>query len=254
MRNVNNLLKKFSQSQQSFRQSSTRWVTPTGEPTGIQIYNCITRSKTPLISNNKVLTWYTCGPTVYDSTHIGHACTYIRNDVLQRILKNYFKLTLITVSNITDIDDKIIKRSLEEHVPYENVARRYEKQFWDDLRSFGISKPMIVCRVSESIPQILSFIHKLLRENMAYVSKEGSVYFDTGAYNNYHKLVNSLVESVRDDEGGDKKRPEDFALWKAVNDDGPYWESPWGHGRPGWHIECSVMASMVRILSQTQPN
>lgn len=226
------------------------WTTPCKSfDTGIKIYNCVVKDKIPLIlANKQYSSWYTCGPTVYDSMHIGHASTYVKFDILQRILRDYFKINLVTSMNITDIDDKIIQKSLESKEDWKKLARRYEVEFWNDMKRLNILMPDIKLRVTENIPEIVEFIRKLLDKEWAYKTKDGSVYFSTMKYNNYGKLQKlNLV----DKEHSNKESVLDFALWKSTKEPGePFWFADWGsiggsNGRPGWHIECSVLASLL---------
>jgi cysteinyl-tRNA synthetase len=220
------------------------WVKPEGYDTGIKVFNCVTKNKQPLIVKNKnCVTWYTCGPTVYDSSHIGHASCFLKLDIIQRVLRQHFKLNLVTVMNITDIDDKIIARSNALKISTKELAKQFEREFWRDLDALEISRPNCVMRVTENLDIIKEFIIKLVDNKKAYQAENGSVYFDVGAYGRYGKLQNLGEE---DTVGSTyKKSNMDFALWKAAKQNEVYWESPWGPGRPGWHIECSALASHV---------
>ncbi|XP_063708894.1 probable cysteine--tRNA ligase, mitochondrial [Culicoides brevitarsis] len=183
--------------------------------------------------------------TVYDSAHIGHASTYVRVDILQRILKKYFHVNLISAMNITDIDDKIIKRALQDQVSFQDVARRYESEFWDDLKLLNVTPPDIKVRVSESMDLIVDFVKQLLAREAAYVANDGSVYFKTKEFSRYGKLQRISDTTITTEDDPMKNHATDFALWKAAKPGEPFWETPWGTGRPGWHIECSAMASFV---------
>ncbi|XP_046482968.1 cysteine--tRNA ligase, mitochondrial isoform X1 [Neodiprion pinetum] len=217
------------------------WIQPTGFDTGIVVYNPIVKSKVPLITRNEgYASWYMCGPTVYDSAHIGHACSYVKLDIIRRILVEYFDINLITMMGITDIDDKIIKKSGESKRDWKELTRFYEKEFFSDMAELNVQQPYLCCRVSEHMPQILQFIFQILKNGGAYVTDEGSVYFDTSKYQAYGKL--GIKETTAPCTQG-KRNGQDFALWKAAKPGEPFWESSWGPGRPGWHIECSVMAS-----------
>lgn len=225
---------------------SHNWTKPEGYDTGIKIYNCITKSKEPFIVKNKHhLTWYTCGPTVYDSAHVGHASCYMKLDIIQKILKNYFKFNLVTVMNITDIDDKIIKRANEIKSDHKTLADKFEQEFWDDLIKLGIPQADIVIRVTENIKLIIDFIRKLEKDGFAYKAIDNSVYFDVDSYKYYGKLQNLGREELESKKKSIKKSVMDFALWKNSQPGEPFWNSPWGDGRPGWHIECSTLASHV---------
>lgn len=228
----------------NFRRKHT-WHQPDGYDTGIKIYNCSTKTKVPLITQHKnIIKWYTCGPTVYDSSHVGHACCYMKLDIIQKILKRYFNQNLLTVMNITDIDDKIIKRSIALKLPPEKIAEKFETEFWNDLSKLNVEKPLLVLGVVENIECIKNFIKKLLKNNQAYRIDDGSVYFDVSKDHDYGRLQNiGIPEEITTK--GIKMNTMDFALWKAPKPGEPYWESEWGPGRPGWHIECSALASSV---------
>ncbi|CAO1368016.1 unnamed protein product [Diamesa tonsa] len=209
----------------------------------IKIYSCTEKKKVPLVLKNPVYSsWYTCGPTVYDSAHIGHASTYVRLDIVQRILRDYFKVNLVTAMNVTNIDDKIIKRSKEMNKDWQVIAEEYEIEFWEDLRNLNVKLPDIRVRVTDRMDEIIKFISEIESKGQAYPAIDGSVYFKTDSYKNYGKLQNIVLDS------GDhnvKSSIADFALWKAAKADEPSWDTKWGKGRPGWHIECSTIASSI---------
>ncbi|GJQ74443.1 hypothetical protein Trydic_g21313 [Trypoxylus dichotomus] len=186
---------------------------------------------------------YTCGPTVYDSAHIGHASCYVKLDIIQRIIKDYFKLNLVTVMNITDIDDKIINESKNLNKSPIEVARYYEKEYIEDLDRLVVSRPDVLVRVTDNMVLIVKFIKKLFEEKFAYKGGDGSIYFDVSQCKTYGKLQNIGKNEA---EASDfKKSPADFALWKAAKAHEPYWDSLFGPGRPGWHIECSALAGNI---------
>ncbi|CAL7950106.1 unnamed protein product [Xylocopa violacea] len=221
--------------------NQAQWLKPVGYETNISIYNPITKCKVPLILKDKnYLTWYVCGPTVYDSAHIGHAVTYVNSDIIRRILSHHFNINVLMVMCITDIDDKIIKRAKELKQNYNDLAKHYENEFIEDMKMLNVIKPQLYCRVTDYVPQIIEFVKRIMDKGNAYVSKDGSVYFDTNKYGMYGKLTPPLSNTV----SPHKKSPTDFCLWKVKKDE-PFWESPWGPGRPGWHIECSTIASTV---------
>ncbi|KAG5675715.1 hypothetical protein PVAND_005596 [Polypedilum vanderplanki] len=208
-----------------------------GIKTDINIYSYRDKRKVPLVLANPIYSsWYTCGPTVYDSAHIGHGSTYVRLDIIQRILRNYFNINLVTCMNITNIDDKIIKRSNELGKDWNLLAEEYEIEFWDDLNKLNIMQPDIKLRVTDKIPEIIKFIEEIEKKGYTTISTNGSVNFKTSAYSKYGKLHNVVLEDVSTAE---------FALWKAAKENEPWWDSKWGRGRPGWHIECSTLASLV---------
>ncbi|XP_065110837.1 probable cysteine--tRNA ligase, mitochondrial isoform X2 [Paramisgurnus dabryanus] len=223
-----------------------KWLKPVGYDTGINMYNSLTKQKVPLVlAQERIATWYSCGPTVYDHAHLGHACSYVRFDILQRILTRVFGVNVIHAMVITDIDDKIIQRSLEENMSPTVLARMYEEEFKRDMRALRVLPPAVYMRVTENIHPIIAFIERIIENGHAYVTSQGNVYFNTKSIaNRYGKLVN-LGGIVGELGLQDKKDARDFALWKASKPHEPYWESPWGKGRPGWHIECSTVASSV---------
>ncbi|XP_015118826.1 cysteine--tRNA ligase, cytoplasmic [Diachasma alloeum] len=326
----------------------------------LKLYNSLTRQKEDFIPQhgNRVL-WYSCGPTVYDASHMGHARSYISFDILRRVLSDYFGYDVLYVMNITDIDDKIIKRARQNHL-YENyieegksldavledvknvmsafeetvtttadtdkrvmlekmlgkvklavenlekavksgndeairehqkillieakdplsewldkksgdsvtdnaifnkLSQHWETEYHKDMDALNILRPNVLTRVSEYVPEIIAYIEKIFERGLAYESN-GSVYFDVGGFDkrenhHYAKLVpeaygdaSSLEEGegdlcISDERLSEKRSPTDFALWKCSKAGEPWWESPWGKGRPGWHIECSVMASVI---------
>ncbi|XP_058979756.1 cysteine--tRNA ligase, cytoplasmic-like [Musca domestica] len=339
------------------------WQPPTAsEAPKLRLFNSLTRQKeefVPLDGNN--VTWYSCGPTVYDASHMGHARSYISFDILRRVLSDYFGYNIHYVMNITDIDDKIIKRArqnylydgykekattapldqlledqravlaqfqntcskntdpdkkimldkqydrlnnavellakavagggqeeiskardfylseakdpisdwldlkkgstINDNAIFESLPRYWEDQFHKDMQSLNILPPDVLTRVSEYVPQIITFIQRIIDNGLAYAAN-GSVYFSVNAFDAkekhfYAKLVPEAygdTKSLEEGEGDlslgeekltEKRSPNDFALWKASKAGEPWWDSPWGKGRPGWHIECSAMASDI---------
>lgn len=222
----------------------TRWLMPNGNPIGAYVYNCVANEKVPVIlSDPHIATWYSCGPTVYDSAHIGHASCYVKLDIIQRILKSVFKIKLVTAMGITDIDDKIIRKGLATNTHFTAIAKQYEHEFWLDMSALNVEKPLIITRVSEHINSIESFVKGLIDSNMAYVAGNDSVYFDTSKFPSYGKLQTMQESGEPSDEA--KRNKMDFAVWKGYKEGEPYWDVSWGKGRPGWHIECSAMVSKV---------
>ncbi|XP_053995606.1 cysteine--tRNA ligase, cytoplasmic [Hylaeus anthracinus] len=335
------------------------WVPPQRKnPVVLKLYNSLTRDKEVFVPQfgNRIL-WYSCGPTVYDASHMGHARSYISFDILRRILSDYFGYNILYVMNITDIDDKIIKRARQnylyekyveetrsldetlddaksvmstfeetvkttndldkkcmlqkmlsnveqaignlensvklkdevkikesqelllkeardpladwldkkkgstvtEHSIFNKLSQHWELEFHKDMDALNVLRPNVLTRVSEYVPEIVAFIQKIIENGLAYESN-GSVYFDVATFDKqdkhyYAKLVpeaygdmSSLQEGEGDlstSETSEKRSSTDFALWKHSKEGEPWWESPWGNGRPGWHIECSVMASII---------
>ncbi len=211
----------------------------------LRVYNTLTR-KYEVFQPLKpgFVRMYVCGPTVYDYSHLGHARTYVAFDVIKRYLR-LRGYDVIHVQNITDIDDKIINRAREEGVSWRDVADRFIKDYMENMEKLNI-KVDIHPRVSEHIKDIIEFIEELINKGYAYVAPSGSVYFDVDKYGDYGRLSGRLSKELWGQEEEflkEKKNPYDFALWKAAKPGEPWWESPWGKGRPGWHIECSVMSS-----------
>ncbi len=194
--------------------------------------------------NPPIVKAYFCGPTVYDYTHLGHVRAYLAFDFIKRylILRGY---TVIHVQNITDIDDKIIKRAHKEGVDWREIADRYTKDYLEVLRKLKIVVN-VHPRVTHHIKEIIEFIQLLIDKGHAYVAPSGSVYFDITTVPDYGKLSGRRsYEEWRQEEEflAEKRHPFDFALWKAAKPGEPWWESPWGRGRPGWHTECVVMST-----------
>lgn len=214
-------------------------------PPRIRIYNTITDNKEELIPNedNKI-GMYVCGPTVYDSAHLGHARSAVSFDVIQRFLRKAgYDLTF--VRNFTDVDDKIIKRANEQGVSPEELAERYIKEYKEDMASLNVQTPDYEPTVTGHIKQIIELIEKILEKGYAY--QVGSdVFFSVRKFKNYgklsHRTLENMLEGTRIDVNEQKRDPLDFALWKGAKPGEPSWDSPWGKGRPGWHIECSVMS------------
>ncbi|KAJ2950710.1 hypothetical protein O0L34_g8970 [Tuta absoluta] len=340
------------------KRSQPLWSPPQGAPRPVlKLFNSLTRQKEMFVcSRGNRVSWYSCGPTVYDASHMGHARSYISFDILRRVLSNYFGYDILFVMNITDIDDKIIKRARQNHLYekyvkenknlneivddattvvnyYEDVVkntgdpdkktamqkmldkvalavqdlkssiqskdeakiaqsksdllkfakdpisewldskfgatvtdnaifttlpRHFENEYHKDMKALNILPPDVLTRVSEYVPQIVAYIQKIIDNGLAYEAN-GSVYFNVSEFDgrekhHYARLVpeaygdmKSLQEGEGDlsDETAEKRSPNDFALWKRSKAGEPSWESPWGAGRPGWHIECSAMASDV---------
>ncbi|KAH8870383.1 Cysteine--tRNA ligase, cytoplasmic [Schistosoma japonicum] len=336
------------------KRTQPKWSTPNQNVQdvplpNVYLYNSLTLRKDLFVpQDERCVKWYTCGPTVYDVSHMGHARTYIVFDVIRRVLMDYFNFKVIYVLNITDIDDKIIKRarqnhlisnyqlkdpdlatvvsdiskgiqrikskilsesdpdkkaylnnevdrlisllstvppdkenavnylilnardaiadtldavygdSITDHQIFEVLARHFEKEYLVDMKSLNIIPPSVLVRVTEYIDAIIKYVKQIIKNGFAYVAPSGSVYFDTNRFASspnhfYAKLVPTAygdTDQLESGEGelcimGEKKSLNDFALWKASKPGEPAWPSPWGKGRPGWHIECSVMASDI---------
>src|SRR5829696_6277972 len=188
---------------------------------------------------------YVCGPTVYNHIHIGNARAPLFWDVAVRYLKSR-DYDVTYVQNITDVEDKIINKANEEGVSWEEIVRRYTDSFHERLEMLGVGLSDVEPRATEHIPEMISLIQELIEKGHAYAPSEanGDVYYDVESFPSYGKLSHQRPEEMRETEKGQtgfKKSPLDFALWKASKPGEPSWESPWGPGRPGWHIECSAM-------------
>ncbi|MCI5957095.1 MAG: cysteine--tRNA ligase [Clostridiales bacterium] len=212
----------------------------------MQIYNSMTRKKETFkpIHEGKVGI-YACGPTVYNYFHIGNARPFIVFDVLRRYLE-YRGYEVTFVQNFTDIDDKMIRRANEEGVTVKDVADKYIAEYFVDAKALGIRPATVHPRATEHIPQIIALIQRLVDKGLAY-AVNGDVYYRVKAFPSYGCLCGQNLEDLengaRVNVGEQKEDPLDFALWKAQKPGEPAWESPWGMGRPGWHIECSAMST-----------
>ncbi|MBM3255054.1 MAG: cysteine--tRNA ligase [Candidatus Omnitrophica bacterium] len=211
----------------------------------IFIYNSLTRKKEEFFPlKPPQVNIYTCGVTVYDESHIGHARSLYVFDLIRRYLK-YRGFKVKFVRNITDIDDKIIKRANELKVGWKELIRKYIERYYEDLEALGIEKGDSEPRATENIPDMVRYIQNLIDKGYAYPAG-GDVYFNVRKFSDYGKLsgqgINQMETGVRIEPTELKRDPLDFALWKASKENEPFWDSPWGKGRPGWHIECSVMS------------
>ena len=211
----------------------------------MKLYNTMTNKieEFKTIEENKVK-MYVCGPTVYNYIHLGNARPIVVFDTLAR----YFEhkgMKVEFVQNFTDVDDKIINKSIEEGTSASEVSEKYIKYFFEDISKLNILESVKRPKVTENMAEIIEIIQKLIDNGFAY-EKNGDVYFEVKKYKDYGKLSNQKIEELelgaRIDVSEIKKNPVDFALWKKKKDGEPFWESPWGQGRPGWHIECSAMA------------
>lgn len=212
----------------------------------LKIYNTLTRQKAvfePIHSNQ--INMYVCGVTIYDFCHIGHGRTFVAFDVIARYLR-FLGYNLKYVRNITDIDDKIINRATENNESYQALTARMLAEMYRDFDALNILRPDIEPKATEHIPEIIAIIEKLLANDHAYIADNGDVVFAIDSDQNYgclsHQNLDQLKAGVRIEADHDKRSPFDFVLWKRAKPNEPAWASPWGEGRPGWHIECSAMS------------
>jgi cysteinyl-tRNA synthetase len=211
----------------------------------IKVYNTLSQQKEDLIPyNGKTVRMYVCGPTVYSSAHLGHARAAVIFDVIARFLRKAgYKVKY--ARNVTDVDDKIINKSKETGVPPEEIARIYTEEYKNDMSGLGVETPTYEPKVTEHIPEIIDLIKTIMDKGYAYLSG-GDVFFSIKAFKDYGKLSkrtsDEMLAGIRIDINEKKEDPLDFALWKGGKPGEPWWESPWGKGRPGWHIECSAMS------------
>lgn len=219
----------------------------------MKIFNTLTRRKEELktlIPNE--LKVYACGPTVYNFIHIGNARPLCVFDTFRRYME-YRGYKVNFVQNFTDIDDKIIRRANEEGTDYKTVSEKYIEEFWTDAKGMNVREATVHPKATENIDEIINIVSTLIEKGYAYAVDNGDVYFSPKQFKEYGKLSHQPLEDL---EAGArinveevKREPMDFALWKSAKPGEPYWESPWGHGRPGWHIECSAMVR--RYLGET---
>jgi len=211
----------------------------------MKIFNTLSGRKEEFVPLDKNgVKMYVCGVTVYDVCHFGHALSYISFDVIRRYLE-YRGYNVKYVQNFTDIDDKIINRSNERGIPWRDLVEKYISEFFADMDALNIKRATIYPRATEEIPMIIEVIKVLIEKKHAYVSTDGSVYFSVRSFPDYGKLTHQTAAEMRVTEtlqAEKKEDPLDFALWKAAKPGEPFWPSPWGEGRPGWHIECTAMS------------
>ena len=218
----------------------------------MKLFNTLNRQKEEFVPlDSREVRMYSCGPTVYNYFHIGNARPFIIFDTLRRYLE-YRGYNVRFVQNFTDIDDKMIKRANEEGITVKELAEKYIKEYFVDAGGLGIKEATVNPKATENIDAIIELIKKLEQKGYAY-AVEGDVYFDTARFEGYGKLSHQSLEDLehgaRVDVDERKKGPMDFALWKSQKPGEPTWDSPWGKGRPGWHIECSAMAN--KYLGET---
>ncbi|MBN2571512.1 MAG: cysteine--tRNA ligase [Ignavibacteriales bacterium] len=209
------------------------------------IYNTLIKKKEEFKPINPPnVTMYSCGPTVYNYFHLGNARTFIMSDIIRRYLE-YKGYKVKYVQNITDIDDKIIKKANEENTTTEKIACKYTSAFLEDIEKMNVKVATVYPKATEHITEMIDLIKKLEIKGVAYNVK-GNVFYDVFKFPGYGKLSGKKIEELesgaRVEINEEKKNPLDFSLWKKAKKGEPYWESPWGKGRPGWHIECSAMS------------
>jgi len=213
----------------------------------LKLHNSYNNSLEEVDLNKKEVKIYLCGPTVQSSPHLGHGRSAVVFDFLVRYLK-YLEYKVTFVRNITDIDDKIIAKSIEENISYVELGNRVSKEFQNAYEELNCIKPDKEPKATEFINEIIKYIEILIETKFAYVTKSG-VYYEISKFNDYLLLSgrtkDDVISGTRVEIEEDKKFPEDFALWKFSKENEPYWSSPWGNGRPGWHIECSSMIEAI---------
>ncbi len=218
----------------------------------IRIFNTATRAKEVFEPQSPdQVTMYNCGPTVYDYFHVGNARNFVVVDAIRSHLK-YRGYKVKFVQNFTDIDDKIIKRANENNEPWDELAERFIAAYFRNADALGVQRADVHPKATEYIPQQIELVEKLIERGLAY-NKNGDVYFRVREFKAYGELsgknIDDLLEGARVELGDIKEDPLDFALWKSVKPGEPSWDSPWGKGRPGWHLECSAMS--MAILGET---
>jgi len=211
----------------------------------ITVYNTLTRSRETFQPLDPArVTMYVCGPTVYNYAHIGNARPAVIFDLWRRVLQTRYD-NVIYVSNITDVDDKINAAAAEQGIPISDITRRFSDIYIEDMSAIGVQAPDIRPRATEHIAEIIAMISALIDAGHAYAAEQ-HVLFDVSSYADYGQLSRrdrrEMIAGARVEVAPYKRQPEDFVLWKPSSDDLPGWDSPWGYGRPGWHIECSAMA------------
>lgn len=225
----------------------------------LELFNTETRKKEKIVPREgKAIQMYTCGPTVYDYAHIGNFRTYVFEDLLRRTLK-YLGYELDQVMNITDIDDKTIKGALEKKISLHEYTEPFRQAFFDDLTSLNIQKVEYYPKATQYIEQMIDIILRLLEKKFAYKGQDGSIYFSINKFKSYGRLSHLDLKALKKGaserisaDDYDKENASDFVLWKAFDpkrDGYIFWDSPFGKGRPGWHIECSAMA--IKLLGST---
>jgi cysteinyl-tRNA synthetase len=215
----------------------------------LKVFNTLTKSKEEFVPiDDKKVKMYVCGVTVYDDMHMGHARNMVVFDMLTRYLR-YRGYTVTHVTNFTDVDDKIIARAHEQGIEPLKLSAMYIERYFKESEALGVHRADVYPKASDYIPQIIEFIGRIEKAGYAYQAIDGSVYFDMEKVDTFGRLsgmkADDLVAGARVEVGEAKRNPMDFALWKAAKPGEISWPSPWGHGRPGWHIECSAMVSQL---------
>lgn len=211
----------------------------------LKLYNTLTKQVEEFIPLNPPnVGMYICGPTVYDYFHIGNARTFIMADIIRRYLE-YKGYNVKFIMNLTDIDDKIIKKSIEEKIPASEVAKKYSNAFFEDIKRLKIKPATFYPKATDNIDEILRMIKALVNSGAAY-NVDGNVFYNVSSFKSYGKLSGKMIDELeagaRVEVMEEKQNPLDFALWKKSKEGEPFWQSEWGNGRPGWHIECSAMS------------
>ncbi|MBF0255776.1 MAG: cysteine--tRNA ligase [Gammaproteobacteria bacterium] len=215
----------------------------------LNIYNDLSNAKEPFVPlTPEQVSMYVCGMTVYDYCHLGHARVMVVFDVVYRYLK-YLGYRVNYIRNITDIDDKIIQRANANGEPFLQLTERFIQAMREDAAALAVLPPDAEPKATDHLPQIIAMVQRLIERGHAYVAANGDVYYRVRSFADYGKLsgksIDDLESGARVEPGEAKQDPLDFALWKAAKPGEPFWESPWGQGRPGWHIECSAMSTQA---------
>jgi len=217
----------------------------------MKVYNTLSGQEEEFLPQSNEVRMYVCGVTPYSDAHIGHAMSYVIFDVIRRYLK-YRDYTVKYVQNVTDIDDKIIDRANSLGIPTRELAEKYTNSFFEDMKALNVDRPDIQPYATDEIPKMIEVVQGLVDKGYAYPAG-GSVYFRVRSVPDYgklsHRSLDSMMSGARVEAGEEKEDPMDFVLWKGAKPGEPAWESPWGPGRPGWHIECSAMS--LRYLGET---
>ena len=217
----------------------------------MKIYSTLSTRKEEFTPQSDTVSMYVCGVTPYDNSHLGHAMSYIYFDTIRRYLR-YRGYKVKYVQNVTDIDDKIINRANQMGIPANELAEKFTQSFFEDMTALNVLPADVYPRATQEIPKIIEVIHGLVDKGYAYPS-QGSVYFRVRKLDDYgklaHRTIDSMMAGARIESGEEKEHPMDFVLWKGAKPGEPQWESPWGPGRPGWHIECTAMS--LKYLGET---